>query len=161
MLRPILNDYEYILIDCPPSLGMLTVNALVASDYIIVPLTGEFLPKKGVEGFLKQLQNLKETLGLEIEVAGFLLARFSPRKKMNEEVKSWLQENYADLLFRTFIHTDIKLATAQKNGMDIFSYAPNSVAAMDYENLANEFLSVIASKSNSQLEVAHSERGNY
>ena len=131
MLRPLLGDFEFIIIDCPPSLGMLTVNALVASDYIIVPLTGEFLPKKGVESFLKQLDNLKETLGLEITVAGFLLARFSPRKKMNEEVRTWLQENYPDLLFNTFIHTDIKLAAAQKNGLDNFSYAPHSVAAED------------------------------
>jgi chromosome partitioning protein len=143
MLRPIVDDYDFILVDCPPSFGMLTVNALVASDYILVPLQGEFLPKKGVENFLTQLNSLKETLNLKIEVAGFLLTRYSPRKKMNEEIKNWMNEHYPGKLFRTFIHTDIRLAAAQKKGIDIFSYAPHSVAAGDYENLADEFLASV------------------
>ena len=146
MLRPIINDFDFILIDCPPSFGMLTVNALVASDYVLVPLQGEFLPRKGVESFLKQVNTLKETFELEIKLAGFLLTRYSPRKKMNVEIKNWLEDNFPNKLFRTFIHTDIRLAAAQKNGTDIFSYAPNATAAGDYEELAHEFLAGISSE---------------
>lgn len=143
MLAPIIKDYDYILIDCPPSFGMLTVNALVASDYIVVPLQGEFLPKKGVESFLRLVTTLKETLNLSVEVAGFLLTRYSPRKLMNLEVKDWLECNYKDKLFKTYIHTDIRLACAQKSGKDIFSYSPHSAGASDYEKLADELLEMI------------------
>jgi chromosome partitioning protein len=146
MLRPLVNDYDYILIDCPPSFGMLTVNALVASDYIIVPLQGEFLPKKGVESFLKLIATMKEVLNAKTEVAGFVLTRFSPSKKMNAEVREWLEENFHEKLFKTFIHTDIRLATAQKKGQDIFSYSNTSIAANDYESLALEFLQRIPSE---------------
>ena len=144
MLKPIIDQYDYVLIDCPPSFGMLTVNALVASSHVLIPLQGEFLPKKGVESFLKMVGTVKEMLNLQVEVAGFLLTRYSPRKKMNEEIKKWLEDNHANKLFRTFIHTDIRLAVAQKNGKDIFSFAPHSTGATDYANLAVEFLNRIS-----------------
>jgi chromosome partitioning protein len=143
ILPAVIQDYNFIIIDCPPAFGMLTINALVASDFIIVPLQGEFLSQKGVESFLDQLYKLKEMFGLQIEVAGFLLTKYSPRKKMNEEIKNWIENQFPGKLFRTFIHTDIRLAAAQQKGLDIFSYAPRSVAALDYERLADEVLSVI------------------
>jgi len=143
ILRTIPQEFDFVVIDCPPAFGMLTINALVASDFIIVPLQGEFLSRKGVENFMEQLSVLKETLGLQIKVAGFLLTRYSPRKKVNEEIKNWIETQFPGKLFRNFIHTDIRLAAAQKNGLDIFSYAPRSVAAEDYENLATEFLASV------------------
>ena len=144
MLKPISHDYDFILIDCPPSFGMLTVNALVASDYILIPLQGEFLPQKGVVSFLKLLGTMKEILGVKPELAGFLLTKYSPRKKLNLEVKEWLEENFRDKLFKTFIHTDIRLATAQKKGEDIFTHALHSRAAGDYERLTEELLDVLS-----------------
>jgi len=143
MLRPIVSDYNFILIDCPPSFGMLTVNALVASDHVLVPLQGEFLSKKGVESFLKLISTMKEMLNVSTELAGFVLTRFSPRKKMNNEIHDWLEQNFRQKLFKTFIHTDIRLAIAQKRGEDIFSYSGNSVGARDYDSLANEFLELV------------------
>ena len=143
MLRRLVNEYDIILIDCPPSFGMLTINALVASDHILIPVQGEYLPKKGVESFLKLLQNMKELLGINVNVIGYLLTRFSPRKKMNLEIKEWLEKTFQDKLFRTFIHTDIRLSMAQKKGEDIFTYAPGSVAAHDYESFAVEFLKTL------------------
>ena len=140
MLRPLIDQYDFIFIDCPPSFGMLTVNALVASDQILIPVQGEFLPKKGVESFLRLLQNMKEMLNINVNVIGYLLTRFSPRKKMNEEIRTWLENTFPQKLFKTFIHNDIRLAMAQKKGDDIFTYASNSVAAHDYENFAAEFL---------------------
>jgi chromosome partitioning protein len=145
MLKPVVNDYDFILIDCPPSFGMLTVNALVASDYILIPLQGEFLPQKGVESFLKLLGTMKEILGIRPELAGFLLTKYSPRKKLNVEVRGWLEQNFHDKLFKTFIHTDIRVATAQKKGEDIFTHAPHSQAAVDYERFTDELLEVLSS----------------
>jgi chromosome partitioning protein len=140
MLRPLTSDYDFILIDCPPSFGMLTVNALVASDYVLIPLQGEFLPKKGVESFLKLIATMKEMLNARIEVAGFVLTKFSERKKMNREIREWLEDHFQKKVFKTFIHTDIKLAAAQRKGVDIFSFINRSVASDDYEKLALEFL---------------------
>ncbi len=147
MLRPLVNEYDFILIDCPPSFGMLTVNALVASEYVLIPLQGEFLPKKGVESFLKLIGTMKEMLNVRTEVAGFLLTRFSPRKKMNNEIRDWLEQNFQQKLFKTYIHTDIRLAIAQKRGEDIFTYSSHSIGANDYDNLAYEFLELLPSLS--------------
>ncbi len=143
MLPSLQGQYDFIFIDCPPSFGMLTVNALVASDYVLIPLQGEFLPQKGVESFLSLLQSMKEMLDVPVEVLGFLFTRFSPRKKMNREIKEWLERSQPQKLFRTFIHTDIRLAAAQKRGEDIFTYAANSAGAADYNDLAVEFLEAL------------------
>ena len=143
ILPAVIKKYQFIIIDCPPAFGLLTINALVASDFIILPLEGEFLPQKGVENFLDQLSKLKETFALQIEIAGFLLTKYSPRKKMNEETRVWMEKHFPGKLFKNFIHTDIRLATAQKKGLDIFSFAPRSVGAHDYEMLADEFLELI------------------
>jgi len=143
MLRPIVSEYDFILIDCPPSFGMLSVNALVASDHVLIPLQGEFLPRKGVESFLKLINTMKEMLNVRTDLAGFVLTKFSPRKKMNSEIHDWLEQNFHEKLFKTFIHTDIRLAIAQKRGVDIFSYSVHSTGAHDYDNLATEFLELI------------------
>jgi chromosome partitioning protein len=135
-----------VIIDCPPSFGMLTVNALVASDYILIPLLGEFLPRKGVESFLRLLTTLKEMLNIQTEVLGFVLTRFSPRKTINRDIKEWLENEMPYPLFQTFIHADIKLAMSQRKGEDIFTFAPESQGAQDYRNLSSEILSEIRSR---------------
>jgi chromosome partitioning protein len=146
VLRDMAGEYDFVIIDCPPAFGMLTINALVASDQVIVPLQGEILPKIGVDGFLDQLTVLTEALSLNIQVAGFLLTRYSPRKRMNEEIKNSIEDQFPGKVFRSFIHTDIRLAAAQKKGLDIFSYAPGSVAANDYEQFTDEFLTLLSNR---------------
>lgn len=140
MLPPLRNRYDYIFIDCPPSFTMLTVNALVASDGVLIPVQGEFLPRKGVESFLHLVEEMKEMLAVRLQLVGFVLTRFSDRKSMNKEVQEWLRKEYGDKLFETIIRTDIRLAVAQKKGKDIFSFAPHSSGAADYEKLGEEFL---------------------
>jgi chromosome partitioning protein len=144
MLPKILPRYDFIFIDCPPSFGLATINALVASDFLLVPLQGEFLSGKGLESFLLQVESLKEALSLDLRLTGFLLTRYSPRRKMNEETRIQLEKNYPGLLYSTFIHSDVRLASAQKQGLDIFSYSPHSVGATDYQNLSLEFLRSIS-----------------
>lgn len=140
MLRPIVNEYDFVFIDCPPSFGLLTVNALAASDYVLIPLQGEFLPLKGVQSFFHLLDMMRDIPNLQLSVAGFVLTKFSSRKKLNQEIRETLEREFRTKVFSSFIRTDISLAVAPKNGLDIFSFAPASRGAIDYASLANEFL---------------------
>ncbi len=140
LLKPISGNYDFVLIDCPPALGMLTVNAVTASDYVLMPLQAEFLPLKGVESFMKSFDQIKGQLNPEIEVLGYLLTKFDHRKNMNRRVLSDLQETYKNKVFSTRIRSNIALAQAQEQGTDIFRFDPRSHGAQDYSELGLEFL---------------------
>jgi chromosome partitioning protein len=139
MLRPIVDDYDYILIDCPPSFGLLTVNALVASDYVIIPLQAEFLPFNGVQSFFQLIGMMKDIPNMDLVVAGFVLTKYSDRRKLNREIRELLESRFDARIFDSYIRTDIRLAGAQRNGVDIFTYSPSSNGAKDYAALAQEF----------------------
>lgn len=140
------KDYDFVLIDCPPSMGMLTINALVASDYVLIPLQAEFLPLKGVRSFLKHFKSIKR-LNKELELLGFVLTKYDARKKMNQRVKAQLEKEFPKgQVFKSLIRTNIALAKAQEAGTDIFTFDKRSHGAIDYENLTREFLSKIKSK---------------
>ncbi len=139
LIKP-LKGYDYVLIDCPPSMGMLTINALVSSQYVLIPLQAEFLPLKGVRSFLKHLELVKK-MNKKIKLLGFVFTKFDQRKKMNQQVKLELEEEFSEkVIFKTFIRSNISLANAQEQGKDIFSYNKNTNGAKDYEALTEEFL---------------------
>lgn len=138
LLEQVKNQYRYILIDCPPAIGMLTVNALVASDYVLVPLQGEYLPLKGVYSFLHHFHSVKKKLNRKLELLGLLLVKFDERKKMNRQVQQQLAALYPGKLFQSTIRTCIELAKAQEAGTDIFSFRPHTTAGDDYTQLATE-----------------------
>ena len=140
ILKPIVKDYDFIFIDCPHSIGMLTVNALVACDEVIIPLQAEFLPLKGVHSFMRQFNNIKKRLNPKISLLGFVLTKFDDRKKMNHRVQEELEAEFGDKVFQTHIRTCISLAKAQEAGLDIFSFDKNSNAAQDYALLGKEVL---------------------
>jgi len=144
ILEKLTTKYDYIFFDCPPSVGMLTVNALVASDYILMPLQAEFLPKKAVKSFMQHLKTLKK-LNNKLEVLGIVLNRYDERKTMNREILQQLKEEFGEKVFTTHIRTNIQLANAQQAGLDIFSYDKRSNGAEDYDALTNEFLLKIES----------------
>ena len=146
LLQKIKKEYDVILIDCPPSVAMLTVNALVASDYILLPVQAEFLGLNGVKSFMKTLHGLKKNLNLEAQVLGLFLTRYDSRKIMNRQVWEELNTAYGDLLFETKIRTNIKLAQAQETGTDIFRHAPKSNGAQDYRALTMECLRKLKSQ---------------
>lgn len=140
LLAP-LSGYDYVFIDCPPSMSMLTINALVGSDYVLIPLQAEFLPLKGARSFLKHFELIRK-LNKKVSLLGFVLTKFDKRKKMNQKVRKELQEEFGkDKVFKTTIRTNIALANAQQKGIDIFSYDKRANGALDYSDLTEEFLS--------------------
>ncbi|MEM6966424.1 MAG: ParA family protein, partial [Bacteroidota bacterium] len=140
LLAPIKKQYDYIFIDCPPAIGMLTVNALVASDFVLMPLQAEYLPLKGVHAFMQTFRKIKNQLNEQLQVLGFVLTKYNKRKNMNKSILQKLQEDYGDKVFETRIRENIALATAQEKGVDIYRFNKTSNGAIDYLKLAHEFL---------------------
>ena len=138
-----LKGYDFVIIDCPPSMGMLTINALVGSNLVLIPLQAEFLPLKGARSFLKHFDLVKK-LNKDLKLLGFLLTKYDQRKKMNRKIKEQLEKEFSkENVFESLIRSNITLANAQEKGLDIFTYDKNSNGAEDYALLAKEFLSKI------------------
>ena len=139
LLEPLRKDYDYILIDCPPSLGIVTTNAFIAADEIIVPMTPELLPLKGMrmlDAFVTTLQRVKPSLRL----GGVFIARFNHRK-LNKIVEQAVKERYESITMNTRIRENIALAESAGSGKSIFEYDSNSNGAKDYLALTEEILS--------------------
>lgn len=138
-LRTLLSplDYDYILLDCPPSLGVLTINALTASSEVFVPLTPEALPAKGLGDLLDIVRRTKEGLNPDLRLGGILITRYN-RRKINRIVEEALRENFGDLVFQTKIRENVDISESPLQGKDIFSYSPRSIGAEDYRSLALE-----------------------
>lgn len=134
LLQPVRDRYDFVLIDCPPSLGLLTINAFMASDWIFVPVEAEFLALKGYA----ILSEAVGRIGLQIDRA--FVTMYDGRKTLNREVLETLQKNLGDRLFRTVIRTNVALAEAPARRLDIFSYSPDSRGADDYEALCREIV---------------------
>lgn len=135
LLSPL--DFDYILLDCPPSLGLLTANALTASTEVFVPLTPEALPAKGLGTLLDVIQRTKEGLNPSLRLGGIIITRYQ-RRKINRLVEESLRENFGDLVFKTKIRENVDISEAPLQGEDIFSYSPKSIGAEDYRSLALE-----------------------
>ncbi|MBS1597073.1 MAG: ParA family protein [Bacteroidetes bacterium] len=140
LIEPIVADYDFIFIDCPHAIGMLTINALVASDYVLMPLQGEFLPLKGVHSFMRHYEIVRKKLNKKLSLLGFVLIKYDERKLMNTRVKDSLEKVFENKVFKSVIRTNIQLAKAQEAGTDIFLFDKYSNGATDYRNLAEEFL---------------------
>lgn len=140
LLSPL--EYDYILIDCPPSLGLLTINALSASGEVFVPLTPEALPAKGLGTLLEIIDKTREGLNPDLRLSGIIITRYQ-RRKINRIVEESLRENFGDLVFKTVIRENVDIAESPLQGKDIFSYSPRSIGAEDYKSLSLEVESQI------------------
>lgn len=146
MLQRLDGKYDFVLLDCPPSIGMLTVNALVASHYLLMPVQAEFLSLKGAKSFVKHL-NLVRRLNTSLEMLGFVITRYDERKTMTGEVETRLKEDFGvEMVFEARIRNNIALAKAQQAGMDIFSFQKSSNGAADYQQMGQEFLRRVSQK---------------
>jgi chromosome partitioning protein len=144
MLHSVAEEYDFVIIDCPSALGMLTRSALVASRYVVMPLQAEFLPllgaKMAMDFLSKDIAKIRTRRDATIDVLGFVLNRYDDRRKVNREMCEKLEDQYPDKVFKTRIRTNIQLSKAQELGEDIFSLDPRSNGAADYAALAEEFL---------------------
>lgn len=140
ILDPIANIYDYILIDCPPSLTLLTLNGLVAAKEIYITLQPEFLALLGMSQLIKTIETVKKRLNPELEVTGIIITMYDSRKILYKEVIDNVETYFPDKLFNTRIRNNVALAEAPAQGLDIFSYKANSNGAEDYSNLVDEIL---------------------
>lgn len=136
-LEPHLGEYDYIIIDCPPSLGIVTTNALVAADELYIPLTAETLPLKGLAMLDDVLVEVRRRVNPNISLGGVFLTRYNNRN-LNKEVENMIRQRYTDKVFETKIRENIALAEMPVSGQSIFDYNVKSNGAKDYMSLAKE-----------------------
>lgn len=134
------DKYDFILIDCPPSLGALTVSALTASDYALIVLQPEPLSIQGMTEFLKILRTVKTRMNPDLDVLGVLVTSYNNRTVLHRELLEYLTKEYGDMIFTSKIRNNISLPEAQSMGQDIFSYSQNSPGAEDYLQLTKEII---------------------
>ena len=142
-LKKILQDakgYDYIFIDCPPSLSILTVNALAASDEVVIPLQMEVLTLQGLGQILATVSQVRESLNKKLKVKGIVVVMFDKRRKLSQEIEDYLHENIDEKVFKNRIRLNVKLAEAPSFGQSILEYDKSSYGAKDYLALAKEFL---------------------
>ena len=137
---PILGDYDYILIDTPPSLGLLTINALVASDGVIVPVQCEYLSLRGLVQLENTLTMIRENLNPNVAIQGILPTMYDKRLLHSKEAVEILKENFGDLVLNTKIRKTVRYAEAPVKGMSVLRYDPTGEAAGMYRDLAKEVL---------------------
>jgi chromosome partitioning protein len=139
-LEPVRTDYDFILIDTPPSLGLLTINALVASDGVIVPVQCEYLSLRGLVQLENTLGMIRENLNPHVEIYGILPTMYDARTLHAKEAVEILEENFGELVFRTRIRKTIRYAEAPVKGTSVLKYDPSGNAAEAYRQLAKEVL---------------------
>jgi len=137
-LQPLESVYDFTVIDCSPSVGLLTINALTACDKVLIPLQAQYLAMEGVKALTDTLIDVKNNLNGELEILGVILTMFNRRKILNREVATEIEKHYP--IFETHIRENIALAEAPAAGTDVFRYAPESNGAKDYQALTEEIM---------------------
>ena len=139
LLEPVASDYDFILLDCAPSLGLLTINAFVAADEVLIPLSAEPLPYKGLGKILNFIELTKRRLNPSLSINGIVITRWE-RSNITSKIEEGIRAQFADKVYSSKIRKNIAIAEATLTGEDIVTYAPNSNGAEDYRTLAEEFV---------------------
>ena len=140
-LKEVEDDYDFVCIDTPPSLGLLTINALTAAHKVIVPVQCEYLSMRGLIQLQNTLQMIRENLNPDVEIEGILPTLMDARTVHAQEAIELLEENFGDRVFASRIRKTIRFAEAPVKGMSVLKYEPDGMAAQSYRNLAKEVLS--------------------
>lgn len=141
-LQNVRTNYDYILIDCPPSLGLLTINGLTVADDVIIPVQCEYYALEGLSQLLKTIQLVKENLGSETNILGALLTMYDKRNRLSREVMKEVKLNFPGNVFESIIPRCVKLAEAPSFGQTILQFDPNGKGAKAYRQLAEEVISL-------------------
>lgn len=140
MLKSIRDEYDYILIDCSPSLGLVTVNALTAADSVIIPVQCEYFALEGLSKLLNTIRLIKVRLNPTLEIEGFLLTMYDSRLRLANQVYDEVKRHFQELVFKTVIQRNVKLGEAPGHGMPVILYDADSTGARNYLALAEEII---------------------
>ncbi|NOU58755.1 ParA family protein [Marinifilum caeruleilacunae] len=140
VLEQVSPDYDFILIDCSPSLGLITVNALTAADSVIIPVQCEYFALEGLGKLLNTIKIIQSRLNTELEIEGFLLTMYDSRLRLSNQVVSEVKKHFQDMVFETIIQRNTKLGEAPSYGKPAILYDADSAGAINYLNLARELL---------------------
>jgi len=140
LLEPLINNYDYIIIDCPPSLGLLTINALTVADELFIPLQPHYLAIKGLTKIIEVKDKVKKRLNKKLEITGVFVTQYDKRKILHRDVVDTINTYFQDKVFNTKIRDNIALAEAPSTGTDIFRYDPKCFGAEDYMELCKEII---------------------
>lgn len=139
-LDPVRGDYDYIIIDCPPTMSMLTVNALVAADGILIPMQCEYYALEGLSGLLGTVEKIRKILNPELAVEGLLRTMYDARNNLSNQVSAQLLKHFGDKVYGTVIPRNVRLAEAPSHGLPVLLYDKNCSGALAYLALAGEVL---------------------
>lgn len=140
VLLPLKNEYDYILIDCSPSLGLITVNALTASDSIIIPVQCEYFALEGISKLLNTIKIIKVKLNPSLEIEGFLLTMYDARLRLANQIYEEVKNHFQDLVFETVIQRNVKLSESQSFAQPVLTYDAVSRGSVNYMQLAQELI---------------------
>ena len=139
-LEKVKDNYDFIFIDCPPSLNMLTVNALVAADAVMIPMQCEYYALEGLTALLETIEKIRKYLNPDLKIEGLLRTMYDPRNNLANQVSAQLLEHFGDKVYRTVIPRNVRLAEAPSHGLPIINYDRTSRGALAYLALAGEML---------------------
>ena len=140
LLAPIRNDYDYILIDCSPSLGLITVNALTAADSVIIPVQCEYFALEGISKLLNTIKIIKSKLNPKLEIEGFLLTMYDSRLRLARQIYDEVKRHFQELVFKTVIQRNVKLSESPSHGLPLILYDADSTGAKNHLALAKEII---------------------
>ena len=139
-LDPLRPEYDYILIDCSPSLGLITVNSLVASDSVIIPVQCEYFALEGISKLLNTIKIIKKKLNPGLEIEGFLLTMYDSRLRLANQINDEVRRHFQELVFKTVIQRNVKLSEAPSHGVPAILYDATSIGAKSYLELARDVI---------------------
>ena len=140
LLRPVREGFHYILIDCPPSLGMLTINSLTAADSVLIPLQCEYFAMEGLAQLIATIRKVKKTLNRDLFIEGLLLTMYDRRNRLTHSVATEIQKHFGEQVYRTVIPRNVRLSESPSHGQTIIEYDPACPGAKAYKQLGGEFL---------------------
>jgi chromosome partitioning protein len=153
MIEKVIDSYDYVIIDCSPSLGLLTVNALTSADTVIIPVQCEYFALEGLGKLLNTIKFIQARLNPSLQIEGFLLTMYDTRLRLANQVVEEVRKHFQQMVFETIIHRNVKLSEAPSHGKPIVMYDVDSNGAVNYLNMAREFL-----QNNEMTKIKNSEK---